>query len=158
VGFSDELRVGVHGTVRRVWGRRGVKIRQRVQFSSRWRYLVLVVDGRSGRIWWNCNETMQADELIPLVRGMADTTDREAVVWDGAPRHRDDRRSRIGLPLIAVPPYRPELNPAEPKWMHGKRAVVAPDCFLSTRELEERVCAYYGCEQLPHLTITEEVA
>jgi hypothetical protein len=71
------------------------------------------VDGRSGRIWWNCNETMQADELIPLVRGMADTTDLEAVVWDGAPRHRDDRRSRIGLPLIALPPYRPELNPAE---------------------------------------------
>ncbi len=113
VGFCDELRVGPRGTVRRVWGRRGVKVRQRVQFTYTWRYLVLVVDGRSGRIWWNWNATMQADELIPLVRGMKDRTDLEAVVWDGAPSHRDERLPRIGLPLIALPPYAPELNPAE---------------------------------------------
>jgi hypothetical protein len=113
VGFCDEMRVGVHGTVRRVWSRRGVTLRQRVQVTSKWRYLVLVVDGRSGRIRWNWNETMQAAELIPLVRGMADTTDLVAVVWDGAPSHRDARVLRIGLPLIALPPDSPELNPAE---------------------------------------------
>ena len=90
-----------------------MKVRQRVQFTFKWRYLVLVVDGRSGRMWWNWNETMQADELIPLVRGMKDTTNLEAVVWDGAPSHRDERLPRIGLPLIALPPYAPELNPAE---------------------------------------------
>ena len=113
VGFCDEMRVGLHGTVRRVWGRRGVKVRQRVQFTYTWRYLVLAVEARSGRIWWNWNETMQADDLIPLVRGMKETTDLEAVVWDGAPSHRDERLPRIGLPLIALPPYAPELNPAE---------------------------------------------
>lgn len=113
MGFFDEMRVGLHGTVRRVWGRRGVKVRQRVQFSYRWRYLMLVVDGRSGRLWWNWNETMRADELIPLVRGMQDTTEIDAVIWDGAPSHRDERLARIGLPLIALPPYSPELNPAE---------------------------------------------
>ena len=57
--------------------------------------------------------TLQADELLPLVRGMQDTTDLEAVVWDGAPSHRDERLPRIGLPLIALPAYAPELNPAE---------------------------------------------
>jgi hypothetical protein len=113
VGFCDEMRVGLHGTVRRVWGRRGGKIRQRVQFSYKWRYLVLVVDVRAGRLWWNWNETMQADELIPLVRGMQATTAIAAVVWDGAPSHHDGRLPRIGLPLIALPPYSPELNPAE---------------------------------------------
>ena len=113
VGCCDEMRVGLHGTVRRVWGRRGVTVRQRVQFAYQWRYLVLVVDGRRGRIWWNWNETMQAHELIPLMRGMQDTTDLEAVVWDGAPSHRDERLARIGLPLIALPPSAPELNPAE---------------------------------------------
>jgi hypothetical protein len=117
------MRVGLHGTVRRVWGRRGVKIRQRVQFSSRWRYLVLVVDGRAGRIWWNWTQTMQADELIPLVRGLADTTDLAAVVWDGAPSHRDDRLSRIDLPLIALPPYSPELHPAERMFEEVRRKI-----------------------------------
>ncbi len=56
---------------------------------------------------------MQADELIPLVRGMQATTELAAVVWDGAPSHHDGRLPRIGLPLSALPPYAPELNPAE---------------------------------------------
>ena len=30
LGFADEMRVGLRGTVRRVRGRRGVKVRQRV--------------------------------------------------------------------------------------------------------------------------------
>lgn len=107
------MRVGLHGMVRRVWGRRGVKVRQQRQISYQWRYLVLVVDGRSGRIWWNWNQSMSADELIPLVRGTEQTTDLAAVVWDGAPSHRDERLGRIPLPRIILPPYAPELNPAE---------------------------------------------
>jgi putative transposase len=107
------MRVGLHGTARRVWGRRGVKVRQRVQVSYEWRSLVLVVAVRAGRRWWNWNETMQADELIPRVRGRQATTDIAAVVWDGAPSHHDGRLPRSGLPLIALPPSAPELNPAE---------------------------------------------
>jgi hypothetical protein len=31
VGHADEQRIGLRGTTRRVWGRRGVKVRQRLQ-------------------------------------------------------------------------------------------------------------------------------
>lgn len=123
VGLSDEMRVGLHGTMRRVWGRRGVKVRQRVQFSYQWRYLVLVVDGRAGRLWWTWNATMQAAELVPVVRGIQLTTEVAAVVWDGAPSHRDERLARIGLPLIALPPYAPELNPAERVFEEIRRTI-----------------------------------
>jgi hypothetical protein len=131
------MRVGLHGTARRVWGRRGVKVRQRVQFSYKWRYLVLVVDVRAGRLGWNWNETMQADELIPLVRGMQATTDLAAVVWDGAPSHHDGRLPRIGLPLIALPPYAPELNPAE-RVFEELRAEIEGQVFAT---LDEKVAA-----------------
>jgi hypothetical protein len=137
IGFSDEMRVGLHGTVRRVWGRRGVKVRQRVQFTYQWRYLVVVVDGRAGRLWWNWNATMRAEELIPLVRGMKETTDLEAVVWDGAPSHRDERLGRIGLPLIALPPYSPELNPAE-RVFEALRQEIEGQVFAT---LEQKVAA-----------------
>jgi hypothetical protein len=60
--------------------------------------------------------------------------------------------------VCPLPTKSPWLNPIEPNWVHGKRAVVEPDRLLPITELEERVCAYYGCDQLPHLTITEEVA
>ena len=36
-GFTDELRVGLRGTTRRVWGKRGVKVGQRLQLRSEWR-------------------------------------------------------------------------------------------------------------------------
>jgi hypothetical protein len=38
------------------------------------------------------------------------------------------------------------LNPIEPKWVHGKRAVVEPARVLSITELMQRVCAYDQCE------------
>lgn len=113
VGFFDEMRLGLHGMVRRVWGRRGVKVRQRLQIRYEWRYLVLAVDGRRGQLWWTWNDTMRADELIPVVRGFQATTAVDALVWDGAPSHRDERLARIALPRIALPAYAPELNPAE---------------------------------------------
>jgi hypothetical protein len=123
VGWSDEMRLGLRGTTRRVWGRRGVKVRQRLQLKYEWRYLVLVVDVRTGKLWWNWNRTMQAEELVGLVRGMHEQTELEAVVWDGAPSHRDERVRRVGLPLIGLPPYSPELNPAERLFEEIRRAV-----------------------------------
>lgn len=33
-------------------------------------------------------------------------------------------------------------SPIEPKWLHGKRAVVEPERKLPVAELTERVCAY----------------
>jgi hypothetical protein len=39
VGFADEMRLGLRGTVHRVWGLLGIKVRQAVQFTYQWRYL-----------------------------------------------------------------------------------------------------------------------
>jgi len=50
IGFGDELRLGLRGTTRRVWGRRGTKVRQRLQLKYEWRYLFAAVDGQAGRI------------------------------------------------------------------------------------------------------------
>jgi DDE superfamily endonuclease len=50
------------------------------------------------------------------------------------------------LIVCRLPTKSPWLNPIEPKWVHGKRAVVEPARVLSTAELIQRVCAYYQCE------------
>lgn len=49
-GFADEMRVGLRGMVRRVWGRRGVKVYQRLQLAYQWRYLFLVVNAQAGKL------------------------------------------------------------------------------------------------------------
>jgi transposase len=113
VGWADEMRVGLFGTTRRVWGRRGVKVRQRLQLVREWRYLQLVVDPLQGRLWWFWSQTMQATVARSLVEAIRTETDLAALVWDRAPSHRDAIVREVGLPLIEQPPYAPELNPAE---------------------------------------------
>lgn len=46
-----------------------------------------------------------------------------------------------------LPTKSPWLNRIEPKWVHGKRAIVEPARLLTAQELRERVCDYFGCEQ-----------
>lgn len=112
--------------VRRVWGRRGVKVRQRLQLVYEWRYLFLVVDGRRGTLHWSWIDSMKAEMVGAAVNGLKQQTEVAAVVWDGAPSHRDEMVRGVGLPLIALPPYSPELNPAERvfeevrRWTEGK--------------------------------------
>lgn len=118
VGFADEMRVGLHGTTRRVWGRRGVKVVQPLQIVYEWEYLVLAVDGHRGKLWWTWDATMQAADLLPSIDALRAQTPLAALVWDRAPSHRDAQIRALGLPLIEQPPYSPELNPAERVFEH----------------------------------------
>ena len=68
-GFADEMRVGLRGMVRRVWGRRGVKVHQRVQMVYKWMYLFLVVDVRRGRLLWSWIDSMRSAAIAAAVGG-----------------------------------------------------------------------------------------
>ena len=57
-----------------------------------------------------------------------------------------------------LPVKSPWLNPIEPKWVHGKRAIVEPARLLSAHEVADRVCAYFDCSHESHLTIPDQVA
>jgi len=84
VGWADEMRVGLMGTSRRVWGRRGIKVRQCIQLVREWRYLHLVVDPVAGRLWWFWSHTMQTPMARHRVEATTAETDIVALVWDRA--------------------------------------------------------------------------
>jgi DDE superfamily endonuclease len=113
IGFADELRLGLRGTTRRVWGRRGVKVRQRLQLQYDWWYLFAAVDARAGTVCWTWLDSMKATDLVPLMEALRANAPLDAIVWDGASSHRDATVRAVGVPLIDLPPYSPELNPAE---------------------------------------------
>jgi hypothetical protein len=50
------------------------------------------------------------------------------------------------LMVCRLPRKRPWLNPIEPTWVHGKRAVVEPARLLAMTNLMQRVCADDECE------------
>ena len=123
IGYADEQRIGLRGTTRRVWGRRGVKVRQRLQLRYEWAYLFAAVDARAGRIWWDWLETMRAADLRPVLAAVRERGLLDARGWDGAPSHADADIRAVGLPLVRLPPYSPELNPAERLFEEVRRRV-----------------------------------
>jgi DDE superfamily endonuclease len=95
------------------------------------------------------------------------------LVWDNASWHKSQlvrtwlrahnhhvKRTGRGVRIVPclLPSKSPWLNPIEPKWVHGKRAIVEPVRVLTAHEVAERVCAYYGCPHEAHLFISEKAA
>jgi hypothetical protein len=86
-------------------------------------------------------------------------------VWDNAAWHvsgrvkagidghnrRVRREGGCRIRVCGLPVKAPWRNAIEPKWVHGKRAVVEPDRKLTADELRQRVCDYYGCQRHPPL-------
>ena len=81
-----------------------------------------------------------------------------ALLWDNASWHiSQEVRAWLGqhnrqvkvtgrgcrLLVCRLPTRSPWLNPIEPKWVHGKRAVVEPERKLTAEELKQRLCEYY---------------
>ena len=90
-----------------------MRIRQHIQRRHRYRSLFLAAEVCSGRVWYCWLDSMRGEAFCGVVRGIEQAGVLDALVWDGAPGHTDQRVARIGVPLIPLPPYRPELNPAE---------------------------------------------
>jgi hypothetical protein len=57
------------------------------------------------------------------VGGLKKHTEVATLVWDGAPGHRDGWVRELGMPLIGLPPYSPELHPAERVFQEVRRAI-----------------------------------
>lgn len=100
-----------------------MKIRQPIQLKYEWRYLFLVVEPASGKLHWGWVGSMKASEIRrALDRVVADQA-VDALVWDGAGSHKDENVRAVNLPQIALPPYSPELNPAERVFQEIRRVV-----------------------------------
>ena len=115
----DELRLGLHGQVRRVWGVRGIKVVQRRQIVYRWRDLVLGVATQTGAVWWRGLDRLRQDQLKPVLADWRPT----AVVWDGSGAHHGKRLTDLPTRRVFLPPYSPERNPVERVFEELRRRV-----------------------------------
>ena len=73
---------------------------------------------------------------------------KEVRAWVRAHNRRVKQEGGCRLLVCRLPSKSPWLNNIEPKWVHGKRAVVEPERTLLADELKGRLCDYYACELL----------
>jgi hypothetical protein len=75
-------------------------------------WLSLAVDVQAGRLFWRWQERLRSDCVRETVTAWKEQG-IDALVWDNAPSHRAKVVVEVGLPLAYLPPFSPELNPAE---------------------------------------------
>lgn len=76
---------------------------------------------------------------------------REVRTWIRQHNQQAKRHGGVRLLTCRLPVKSPWLNPIEPRWGHGKRAVVEPARLLTAPELISRVYAYFATEPLEPL-------
>ncbi len=113
VWFWDEMRLGLHGQVRRVWAPVGEKVEQLLQIQYKWSHLVLAVCPTRGEVRWRWVPNLKGPTLAPVAVEWFGSNASTVLVWDGAPGHRNHAVAATGVRRVLLPPYSPELDPAE---------------------------------------------
>jgi DDE superfamily endonuclease len=103
---------------------------------------------------WVC-EQLQAEgkkALLLVWDNAAWHVSKRVRAWIKSRNRKARREGGVRIVVCFLPVKSPWLNPIEPKWAHGKKAIVEPERVLAASEVRTRVCDYYGCEHLEPLT------
>jgi transposase len=144
---TDEHRIGLKPLLRRVWAPIGQRPVATVQHRYAWRYLVGFVHPASGRTVFHLATTVSIElfavELAEFARQVGASPDKQIVlVLDQAGWHTSVKlRVPDHVHLLFLPPYSPELQPAEHLWPLTNAALVNQH-FASIEDLEDAQFAW----------------
>ena len=108
--------------MRRVWAPKGQRPIAPVRRRYEWLYVYGFVRPRTGQSWWCLLPTLTTPAFALALATFArdegiDATHRAVVVLDQAGAHlAHDLVVPDGIELVFLPPYSPELQPAERLW------------------------------------------
>lgn len=118
----DEHRVGLKPILRRVWARRGQPVRAVVRPRYEWEYVYGCVQPEHGTTPWVLLPIVNTDAFSAALANFAQDqavgpTKQLVLALDGAGWHSGTAvQVPEGLHLVPLPPYSPELQPAERLW------------------------------------------
>jgi transposase len=143
--FADEMRYGLISNFRRSWSRVGERTVIDSQQSFENRYLFSAVSPLTGDSFHltsieGFDSAAAYSFLRELKKKHRDTL--TIVVWDNAPCHRPIMHREIeGLIVLFLPPYSPELNPAE-RFFEELRKATANQIFTTIEAQESAIEAH----------------
>jgi len=98
---------------------------------------------------WNeggCNAENTVFFLTRLLTWLGPLTQPVLIIWDGASCHTaklvQDAAITLGLSLLSLPAYSPDLNPIEGLWKWMRQDVTQNHCYLKMRDLFDACKAF----------------
>ena len=126
--FQDEARFGRLPVIRSAWAPPGVRPVVPAAVERQFRYIYGAVSPFDGDVDWLVTEEMNTVNMNLFLRQISEKycDDYILMVVDGASSHKGEMlKVPNNMAILGLPPYSPELNPAEHLW----------------DELREKVCA-----------------
>jgi transposase len=144
VWVMDEHRIGLKPIVRRVWAPRGQRPIVRVRPRYEWLYIYAFAHPNTGRSFYLLMPTVSVEAFSVALHefatcvGLADQQQQRILLLvDKAGWHVSPKvRCPPGRGLRFLPPYSPELQPAEHLWQFTDAPLVNR-CFDSLDQLEQ---------------------
>ncbi len=135
----DEHRIGLKPILRRVWTLRGQRPTVSVHHRYAWSYVYGFVHPTSGRTCWLLMPTVSIDAFNVALQEFAREVGSDKLILllvDGAGWHISPHiHVPPGIRLYFLPPYSPELQPAEHLWPLTNQPLVN-QCFVDLDQLE----------------------
>jgi transposase len=140
----DEHRLGLKPIIRRIWAPKGQRPKARARPRYQWLYLYAYVQPQTGEVEWLLADTVNTEMMNESLRLFAKSVgagkDRIIVLAiDNAGWHRAKKlKVPGGIHIEYLPPYTPELQPAERLWPLANEGV-ANRSFQSLEDLNHAV-------------------
>lgn len=143
------------------WGRKGQRVYRtsscpRLADRINWYGAFDFTNGEC--LWWNeghCNGQHTAQFLERLAQWRSGRPQRVVLLWDNAPCHKakvaQDKARDLGMQVIPLPTYSPDLNPIERLWAWLREEVTRGHCYPDMRALFDACKAFLArINQDPH--------
>lgn len=143
----DEHRVGLKPILKKCWAKRGRRPIAVIRPRYKWLWVVAFVCPQSGETVWWLVPRLDQQVFASLLKAFAQerragTQLRILLVLDGAGWHlQQEMDCPSGVELVPLPPYSPELQPAEHLWELADEVLLNRD-FDTLAALETVLCAH----------------
>lgn len=141
----DEHRIGLKPVLRRVWAKRGQRPLVKVWPRYEWRWVHGFVEPATGRTFWWLTSWVDTQAFNLVLEEFAlwcqaGPQNPIVLVLDQAGFHTSGEvKLPAGIQLEFLPPYSPELQPAERLWPLSNESI-ANRCFDTIQHLEDAQC------------------
>lgn len=136
----DEHRIGLKPIIKRVWGKKGIKEKATVNHRYEWVYIYAYVQPETGKTIWQILSTVNVESFNASLNDFAKNVEAEkgkqiVLIMDRAGWHMSKEiKIPQGIHLEPLPPYSPELQPAERLWSLTDEPLVNK-CFNNINDL-----------------------